>query len=352
MKSLVIILILSAQSVLHAQTLGGSSAFNFLKLSETPQLTGLGGVNVSAISEDIGLAVNNPSQLRENMHTQLQTVFNNFYAGVNAYHLSFGYRHEKLRTNFSWALTYLDYGKTKLTDAAGNILGEFRPLDWVFQLSASRTYLQRWSYGGSLKFIHSGYGQYRASGIALDAGILYRDSSNGISVSVLAKNMGFMLKTYTGSVKDELPFDLQAGITKKLKEAPLAFSLTAQQVHRFDIRYNDPQFNNDTGQPGGNGKFTMDKLFRHFVFAAQVFPIPQLELALGYNHLRRKELNIGDAGNGLNGFSMAAGLTVRKIQFRFALSQYQRGRSIQQLGINLKLNQYFGLGRFGEKIGW
>lgn len=318
----------------------------------TPQLSGLGGVNISVLSEDIGLAVNNPALLNKSMHTQVQAAFSNFYAGINSYQLSLGYRHEKLNTNFSWSLSYFEYGKVKQTDAAGNISGEFRPIDWAMKLSASRQYLQRWHYGAALQFIHSGYGPYRASGLALDAGVLYRDSANFLSVSVLAKNMGFMLKSYPGTEKDELPFDLQAGITKRLKDAPLAFSLTAQRIHQFDLRYNDTLFNNYIWFNNGNRNITLDNLFRHFVFAAQVFPVTQLEISVGYNHLRRRELNIGNAGNGLNGFSLGAGLLIKKLHFRFSTTHYQNNTTHQQLGINMKLNQYFGLGKFGERIGW
>ena len=161
-----------------------------------------------------------------------------------------------------------------------------------------------------------------------------------------------MIKPYPGTEKDELPFDLQAGITKKLKDAPIAFSLTAQRIHQFDIRFNDTAFNNDIGLSNGSGKFTFDKLFRHFVFSTQIFPVEQVELSVGYNHLRRKELNIGNAGNGLNGFSLGVGLMIKKIQFRFATTHYQNNTTYQQIGINMNLNQYFGLGKFGEKIGW
>jgi hypothetical protein len=45
-----------------AQTLGGSSVFSFLKLSSTPQLIALGGVNVSQPSNDVGLAFSNPAR--------------------------------------------------------------------------------------------------------------------------------------------------------------------------------------------------------------------------------------------------------------------------------------------------
>jgi hypothetical protein len=94
-------------SSLFAQTIGGSSVFNFLKLPHTPQLTALGGINVSVPSNDVGLAFNNPALLKKEMHTQMNAVFNNFYAGINTYHLSFGYRHEKLKTNFGWGLSIL-----------------------------------------------------------------------------------------------------------------------------------------------------------------------------------------------------------------------------------------------------
>jgi len=340
-------------STLYAQTIGGSSVFNFLKLPNTPQLTALGGVNISVTSKDVGLAFNNPALLKKEMHTQMNAVFNSFYAGINAYHLSFAYRHEKLKTNFAWGLTWFDYGKISETDPSGNILGLIKPNDWVMQLSASRSYLQKWNYGASFKFISSNYGIYQSNGIAFDAGVLYTDTANLFSSSLVAKNMGYQLKKYAGTEAEELPFDLQAGITKKLKNAPLSFSITAHHLHQFDIRYNDTMFNNENSfRIYKNGKFTFDKIFRHFVFAAQIFPVQQIEVSVGYNHLRRQELNISNTANGLNGFSVGVGLIVKKLQVRYARTHYQNNTGYNQLGLNLQLNEHFGLGKFGERIGW
>ena len=352
MRLPIIILSVLVSSSLFAQTIGGSSVFNFLKLPHTPQLTALGGINVSVPSNDVGLAFNNPSLLKKEMHTQMNAVFNNFYAGINAYHLSFGYRHEKLKTNFGWGLSYFDYGKISETDVSGNILGALKPTDWVMQVSASRSYLQKWNYGASFKFISSNYGIYRSNGIAMDFGVLYTDTANLLSVSLVAKNMGYQLKKYAGTEAEELPFDLQAGITKKLKNAPLAFSFTAHHLHQFDIRYNDTVFNNENTGVNKNSNFTLDKIFRHFVFAAQIFPVPQIEVTIGYNHLLRQELNIANTSNGLNGFSVGVGLVVKKIQVRYARTHYQNNTAYNQLGLSLQLNEHFGLGKFGEKIGW
>ncbi len=353
LRFIIIIVFLPIYSSIFSQTIGGSSVFNFLKLPNTAQLTALGGVNVSVTSNDVGLTFNNPALLKKEMHTQMNAVFNSFYADINAYHLSTGYHHEKLKTNFGWGLTYFNYGKITETDASGNIYGTIKPNDWVMQVSASRSYLEKWNYGASLKFISSNYGQYRSNGIAIDAGVLFNDTANLISASLLIKNAGYQLRKYAGTEAEELPFDLQAGITSKLRHAPISFSLSAHHLHRFDIRYNDTAFNNENVfGVNKNGKFTFDKIFRHFVIASQFFPVPQLEVTLGYNHLRRQELNISDTTNGLNGFSIGVGLIVKKLQVRYARTHYQNNTAYNQLGLNLQLNEHFGLGKFGERIGW
>ena len=340
-------------SFLQAQTLGGNSVFNFLKLPATPQLTALGGINTSHISNDVGLSFNNPALLKPSMHSQLNAVFNGLYNGISAYHLSLGYHHEKLNTNFGWGIHFINYGSIQETDASGNIYGSLHPVDWVMQVSASRSYMEKWNYGATFKYISSNYGQYRSSGIAVDVGLLYHDTSALFSASILAKNMGTQLKTYEGTDPDDLPFDLQLGVSKRLENSPFGFSLTAHHLHQFDIRYNDADFNEVNGFPNGsNKKFTFDKLFRHVVVAANVYLADKVELTAGYNYLRRKELNIGNTGNGLNGFSMGAALILPKLQVRIARSQYQRNTAYTQFGLSLALNQYMGLGKFGKKIGW
>ncbi len=336
-----------------AQTLGGNSVFNFLKLSNTPQLTALGSVNISQISTDVGLAFNNPALLKPSMHTQMNAVFNSFYGGIKVYHLSLGYRNEKLNTNFSGGLNYFGYGNTSETDASGNVLGKFIPTDWVMQVSASRSYLEKWNYGATLKFISSNYGQYSSNGLAIDVGILYHDSSKLFSAAIVAKNMGTQLKKYEGADPDDLPFDLQIGFTKRLASAPFSFSLTAQRIHQFNLNYNDTIFNNENGFDNSiEKKFSFDKLLNHLVLATTIFAGDRVEVMAGYNFLRRKELNINNTTNGLNGFSMGVGVLLGKLQIRYARAYYQNNTAFNQVGLNMKLNDYFGLGKFGQRIGW
>lgn len=334
-----------------AQTLGGNAVFNFLKLSNTPQLTGLGGINVSNISNDIGMSFNNPSLLRPAMHMQLTTVFNSMFAGVKNYHMMLGYSSEKLQTNFAFGVHYLDYGSIPQTDASGNVLGSFRPGDYVTQLSASRKYLQKWYYGGNFKFINSNYGLYRSNGIAMDAGVTCYDSAQLVQLSLVLKNMGTQLKKYHGAGSEEIPFDLVIGVTKRLQKAPVQFSITAHHLHRFNLLYNDTAYNSNRFDQT-EGKFTVDKMVRHFIFSTQLFVGDKVEVSAAYNHLRRAELNLNHSTNGLNGFSLGLGILFHKIQIRYARAYYQNNTAYNHFGLNLHLHEFTISGNATEQAGW
>lgn len=346
MKYRLCLLFFLLHTLANAQTLGGGSVFNFLKLPAGPQLTALGGVNTSQPSNDIGLAFNNPSLLTDKMHTQFTAVFNNYYNGVHIYHTAMGYHLKKLNTNVAGGIQYFDYGNITATDAAGNITGQFRPVDWVLQFSAAHSYQERWNMGLTLKYIHSGYDIYRASGVAMDAGLRYQDSTGLLTASVLIKNLGFQTKAYAGTRPDDLPFDLQAGISKKLKDAPFSISITAHHLHQFDIRYSDTTFNNANGYANGSDKkLTIDKLFRHIVLATTIYAGDKLEITAGYNYLRRQELKIGAGGNGITGFSLGLAALFPKLQIRYGRAWYQNTTGYNQVGVNLRLDRLVGLGK-------
>jgi hypothetical protein len=324
----------------HAQTLGGDATYNFLKLPSAPLLAASGGVNVSLQGNDAGLTMNNPALLNEKLHSQVAFSFNSFFAGIRNYQISGVHHLQNLNTTFGGNINFIDYGEIPQTDAAGNVSGNFRPSDYVVQLSAAKKYMEKWSYGTSIKYIHSSYQQYKSSAVAFDAAVLFSDSTNGITASIVAKNMGFQITSYNIN-KEDLPFDLQAGVTKKLSKAPFAFSLTAHHIHQFDIMYNDDDFNRENSYTT-NTSF-LNQLVNHLVFSAHVFLGDNLESHIGYNLLRRSELNLGGAGNGLNGFSIGVRAKFKKMHFQYARSYFQRNAA-NQFGLNIQLNQFFGSG--------
>ncbi|RYZ48322.1 MAG: hypothetical protein EOO14_22300, partial [Chitinophagaceae bacterium] len=174
----------------RAQTTGGRAAFTFLRLPSSSFLAAAGGVNTSYTLGDVSLTANNPSLLQSSLGKQLHAGFHSFIAGTKAYALTGAYHLQSAETTIGGHIQYIDHGTLPATDAAGNVSGSFRPVDFVVQASAAKQYLQRWRYGLTLKYIHSSYGQYRSSAVAADVSVLFNDSARHLSASVLLKNMG------------------------------------------------------------------------------------------------------------------------------------------------------------------
>lgn len=336
-----LILLFCFPLIIKGQTIGGNAVYNFLKLPSSPLQSASGGVNVSLKTRDAGFAFNNPSLIDSSQDRLASVNFNAFFAGVKSYQLATIFDHAKLNTTFGAALVYNSYGNIPMTDPVGNETGSFRPHDLVFILSGSRSYLEKWRYGVNLKFISSSYQQYKSSAIAFDFGISFHDTARLFSAGLVAKNMGFQLKAFD-ETKEDLPFDLEVGLTKKLEKAPFGFSVSVQQLHRFNTEYNDTVFNNNNAFP--HKSTFSSKLINHFILAAHVYAGQNLEFHLGYNFLRRSELNLGTAGNGLNGFSAGFKAKFSRFQFQYARAYYQQNSAYNQLGINLDLQKIFGIG--------
>jgi hypothetical protein len=318
-------LLLCAAGDLQAQTAGGNTVYNFLRLPVSPLHTALGGENITVLSNDVTMGYQSPSLLRETMDGMLGLVFTAVPGNVKNLHLTADKYIIPWATNIAASVQYFSYGSLLQTDASGNTLGNFSPRDYVAQFSASRKYGQHWFYGAALKFIQSNYGAYRSSAVAADIGVNYNDSSGKWQAGLLLKNMGTQLRSYTGDGLDNLPFDLQAGITKRLAKAPIQFSLTIRELHRL-ILYNA----DSTG--------TFDHIMQHLVLATQFFITDKIEITAGYNHLRRRELGIINTANGLTGFSMGLGILLPKLQLRYARSFQTNSKAVNQFGLTVQLH--------------
>jgi hypothetical protein len=321
--------------LLKAQTLGGSAAYNFLRMQWVPQAGALGGRNVSMFNNDVSLFNENPSLLREDQHGNIAANFTSIAPTVNGLFGGAAYFHEKSATTFGIGITHLLYGNEMQTDASGNILGNFSAYDQMISLAASRSYGERWHYGATLKFIHSKYGPYNSIGIASDIGLSYYDEENMLQAGFVAKNMGVQIKTYANQQED-IPFDLLIGLTKQLEKAPIRFSLTAQRLHQFDLLYNDGIFEFDNyGSPVKYGVGA--KLLSHLIAGTDLLLGEKVVVSAGYNFLRRKELQIRNLTNGFTGISYGIRLNLSSIQFQYARTHYQSSFSQHQVAFNFQL---------------
>lgn len=337
---------------------GGQRAMEFLRLPNGPHISALGGINVSNPDKDITFALQNPSLMRPGLHNNLGLNYNAYYSGISLANLQYGYHLPKLETSFLLGVQYLNYGNFVKTDNLGNEMGDFRANEYVITVGASRKYLDKWRYGASLKYAQSTLHDKNAYAALADVGITYMDTINLITIGAVAKNMGVMLKKYnTANPAEPMPFDLQLGITKRFRYVPLRLMATMHHLYQWDIRYDNPadaQNNNLFGNTDSNAKqktYFADKLFRHFIFGAEILIGKRLLLSASYNHLHRTEMVIKDK-TGLAGFAFGLGIDLNRFQVHYALSNYHIAGAYHEFGLNMSLNKLFGLGKTGEKIHW
>ena len=346
--------IVSAFAV-HAQVTGGQFAFEYLRLSQSPHVSALGGINVANPDGDITLAVQNPALMRPGLHNELALDYDAYYAGISVANLAYGYYVPKLETSFLLGVQYLNYGSFDVTDNVGNTYGTIHALDYAVSLGASRAYGERWRYGIALKGAHSGLYDGSSSAVLADVGIVYYDTANLITVAATAKNMGVTVQKYIpGQPAEPLPFDLQLGFSKRFAHLPLRLMVTLHHLYEWDVRYNDPADIDNTSIFGTQDTtadtkaHVADKIFRHFIFAGELSLGKRITLTVAYNHLQRAELDIADK-SGLAGFSFGAGIDLGKFQVHYARSYYHLAGAYNEFGLSMALGKLIGIGKKAEE---
>ncbi len=305
-------------SFIHAQTTAGNASFSFLSLPTTPKASSLGGINISSLQSDIGLAMHTPSLLTSDMNGQLFVGIKPYFAGIQQYDL-FAVQHwQQKNITTGWGVHFLDYGNIPMTDMAGSELGTIHPNDYEVQFSAATKYIEHFRIGSTLKFIKSNYGIYKSSGVAMDIGLTYLSASNLSQTSILVKNIGTQLNT-TGT-KQDLPFNLIVGWSKKLEHAPIQISITADRLSVWNNSYYDPKYSDVYGTSSAS---SLQNLFNHLTMASELYIGDQVDINLGYNFIRRYDLNVYNQSNGLNGFSTGLGLKLDKLRLQYGNSFFQ-----------------------------
>ncbi len=302
----------------NAQTTAGNAVYNFLELPYSAKATALGGLNISSMGKDLGLAMYNPSLLLPNMDNEIQVSVKPFFAGIQQYDVSGVSQWDRKKITLGWGIHFMDYGNIPMTDLAGNELGTMHPNDYAVQFSAASNYIENFRIGSTFKLIHSNYGMYQSTGLALDIALKYLAPTNLSQASILVRNIGTQITT-NGS-KQELPFDIILGWSKKLAAAPLQFSITADRLSVWNNLYYDANFALAQGEsaPGH-----LQNLFNHLIIASEVYIGKQVDVDFGYNFMRRYDLNVQNQVNGMNGFSAGIGLRHANMHIQYGTAFFQ-----------------------------
>lgn len=317
-------------STLQGQITGGHNSFEFLRLPASARLTALGGYQIAVQDDDVNLALSNPAALNPLMNHQVSFSHNFMVSDISSGYVSFGQDLKKLGVTMHGGIQYMNYGDFVATDEIGTETGSFKANEYAFTLGAGRQLYERISVGANLRFITSELESYTANGIAGDLAAMFHDTARQFNISLVIRNLGSQMKTYTGADHEPLPYEAQLGLSKRLKHLPFRFSVVYRYLNRWNVLYDDPNDEEDTfffGEDNTNNKNPrLDNFFRHFVFNGEFLlgRRDNFRIRLGYNHLLRKETEVRNLRS-LSGFAMGVGIKVKWFRVDF-------GRSIQHLG--------------------
>lgn len=325
--------------------MGGNNTYEFLNLTSSARIAALGGNQIAVKDDDLFLGIENPALLNKEMDNKLAMTYVGYLADIN-YGLASYAKHFDSVGTFNLGVKYIDYGDFIETDLAGNETGGFTAGEYAFMLGYGRQLDSNFSIGVMLKTIYSSFYDYSSLGIAADLGLTYHLDKHGLTVSLLAKNMGRQLSTYVeNQEKEDLPFEIQMGVSKRLEKVPIRFGLIFQQLQQWDLQYDNPNDNqessilSDANEQEENEPGFMDNLGRHIIFNAEFLLTKNFNIRFGYNYLRRAELKI-DEQLGTVGISWGVGMRISKFHLSYGRSAYHQAGATNTFSVSTRLSDF------------
>jgi hypothetical protein len=330
----------------HASAqIGGNGTYKFLGYTNSARIAGMGGNFLAINDNDITLTQANPSLITPEMSNNLALSYVNNPGGINYGFVAYSYNFSKVGS-FVGSLQFISDGKFTGADPSGNLTGDFYASEYALNIGWGRKLSPLFSIGANGKLIYSQLETYKSFGIAVDVAGTYTSKDQSFTASLIGRNIGTQLVPYLPGQYQPLPFELQIGLSQKLKHIPLRFSQLLTNLQRWDLTYFDPSDPDNTADPitgevqekTGVAKFA-DGLMRHVVLGAELTIAKVLAIRIGYNYQRRQELKLTSKA-GLTGFSMGAGLRVKMFNLSYTRASYTAGIANNYITVGVNLQEF------------
>jgi hypothetical protein len=186
----IIHLCLMVPLLIYGQNKVGTSAAPFLGIPIGPRAHAMGGAYIAAVN-DVTAAFWNPGALSRINGTEVTVSHANWLLGTDLNWIGLNVNMSTFGT-LAFSITQLDYGKeeeTTVTEPEGT--GRYWDAqDMAFALSYARNFTDRFSLGGSVKYIHQAIANETASTMAVDLGLLYFTGMKGLRLAMSISNYG------------------------------------------------------------------------------------------------------------------------------------------------------------------
>ena len=334
MKKIVVFIIISLIVKGYAQ-IGGTTSYRFLDIPMTARAAGLGGSSMSIWGDDVNLIYSNPALLNSTMTKQLALNYSNYVGDLNFGYAAYAHSLKKHGT-VAGGIQFYDYGKFVGYDEFGQKTTSFRANDYCLNLNYAKPFEDSsFNVGVALKTIISQYDVYTSYANALDFGVTYNNQKN-LVISLLAKNVGVVWKSYSQNQQQTLPQDVQLGLSYKVAKAPFKVFMVYDQLLKWNLKYISPIDTTGKSNPFNSSetkkdstkfqKFSnrfgdrSDNFMRHITFGTEILVTKNFNLRIAYNYRRQREMTLPER-RGANGLSFGFNFKVKRFGFSYSFSK-------------------------------
>jgi len=288
----------------------GISGFEFLRTDFSPRSSAMAGAFL-ALRGDVNGVLQNPAVLAYTEERQFCFNYNNYLLDINGGQAAYTQRWTG-HGQVSATILYFNYGAFNETDEFATPTGRtFSANDFAFAVSYSDFLENQFSYGVSLKYVHSKIDSYTASAFGLDLGIIYEAPfSKDLYFGIALLNIGRAVSAYVDT-KENLPSSLKFGFSKKLAHLPLVYNVSFNDLNVEENSVLDRLAKFSLG-----GEFTLSQVLR---------------LRLGYDNAQHQDLET--PGAKFSGVSLGFGLFWRTYRFDYAFSSFGDLGTAHRIGI-------------------
>jgi len=311
----------------------GSSAYDFLRFPTSSRVNALGGYSVSIVAPDPSLIFHNPALLGGEMDGMVNLNYMNYFADVNVGSAVFS---KAFRERSAWAVgaTYINYGSLREFTPEEVELGTFSIQNIGIHLMYSYDLTDKWRGGLAMKMLYSALADYTSYGLAVDAGLSYYDEESNFAFGLALKHIGAQLKAYDRE-RQNVPWDIQMGISKRMLHAPIRLSVTGMYLNRWKFDYTDDTKTETIAQD--NDRKFFPTLFKHVVLGIEFLPSDNFWLGVGFNPKTKMDMKL-DSGNALGGFSVGGGLRVSRFNVGASVARYHPSATSLMVSVSVGMN--------------
>lgn len=285
-------------SLIQINTAFSQSTFEFLRIDKSARAAALAGSFV-ANNDDPNVIFYNPAGLKFLQNSPASFSFVKYLKDINLASVTYSTKFEKIG-RFGFGAEYINYGSFTEADEFGNKLGEFNVNELAFVAGYANELDNNFYYGANVKFIYSGIADRSATAIGFDLGLHYVIPESQWNFGFSMTNIGTQISSYY-ETKESIPFEIKAGIAKKLEHLPLRIFLT---FNRLNEKQDD-----------------FIKRFKAFSIGTEFTLSSVLRLRLGFDNQKRDELKVGTSA-GLAGFNIGLGAVISDYTFDYAFSSW------------------------------